>query len=82
MKSKKWPLAHVWSHIITLKHPKLTPFVSARRYDPEEVLEHMFGASNSHKKKFSRPTSPKVVITQTQFLSSQQAKYLKMALET
>ena len=41
MKSKKWPLAHVWSHIITLKHPKLTPFVSARRYDHEEVPEHM-----------------------------------------
>ena len=40
MKSKKWPLAHVWSHIITLKHPKLIPFVSARMYDHEEVLEH------------------------------------------
>ena len=49
MKSKKWPLAHVWNHIITLKHPKLTPFVSARRYDHKEVLEHMFGASNSTK---------------------------------
>ena len=53
MKSKKWPLAHVWSHIITLKHPKLTQFVSARRYDHEEVPEHMSGASNSHKKFFA-----------------------------
>ena len=48
MKSKKLPSADVWRHIIALKHPKLTPFVSARRYDHEEVLEHMFGASNSH----------------------------------
>ena len=55
MKSKKLPLAHVWSHIITLKHPKLTPFNSTRRYGHEEVLEDMFGASNSHKKFFCGP---------------------------
>ena len=55
MKSKKWPLAHVWSHIITLKHPKLTLFVSARSYDREEVLEHMIGASNSNKNIFRDP---------------------------
>ena len=55
MKSKKWPLAHVWSHLITLKNPKLNPFISARRYDHEEELEYMFGASNPHKKFFRGP---------------------------
>ena len=53
MKTKKWPSAHVWGHIIALKYRKLTPFVSARRYDHEEVLEHTFHASNSHKKFFT-----------------------------
>ena len=50
MESKKWPLAHVWSHIIALMYPKVTPFVSACRYDHEEVLERTFDVTNSHKK--------------------------------
>ena len=36
-----------------MKYPKLTPFVSARRYGHEEVLEHTFDGSNSHKKFFA-----------------------------
>ena len=55
MKTKKLPSVHDWSHIIALKYPKLTPFVSARSYDHEEVLEHTFDASNSHNKMFRGP---------------------------
>ena len=50
MKSKKVPSAHVWGYIIALKYPKLTPFISACRYDHKEVFQYMFGVGNALEK--------------------------------
>ena len=49
MKHKKMLSAHVLRRRIGLTHPKLTSFVSTRRYDHKEAYKHTYDVAAAHK---------------------------------
>ena len=55
MNHEKMLSAHVWRRRMRLKHRKLTPIVSTRRYDHKEACKHSYGVLMAHKKFFRDP---------------------------